>query len=608
MTADSSGGGVSVGEMLHDLARRDPSAKALTSFVTADAEGPTRSWTRAELAREVAGVAGSLVRVGLGSTDRMALLLPTIPEYHGMLWGGAGVCSVLPLNPLLRLDHIVHLLRSSETSTLAFPTESLDAGLWIIGREILQRIPELRPIEVGPGSEFGRMIEDHRFGEPPRRSGGEPAMLFHTGGTTGRPKLAVLTLANVMAAVTMLEPTLEYSASDTLVSSLPLFHIAGAVVVGLAPLLAGVHLILPARQGLRDRDVIQSFWRLLEKVDATVMSAVPTSLAALSQIPLDADLSALNFVLTGASPLAKETARRFTGLTGKPVHTGYGMTETAGVIAYTPRRVSASLTSVGPPVPGQELKIQPLSSRQNETGAGRVFVRGPNVFQGYLGEAQSPLDADGWLDTGDLGLIDDRGWLTLTGRSKDLIIRSGHNIDPVVIEEAASAHPLVSLAAAVGGIDPYAGEVPVLFVELKPNAQAEIVETELHALLASTITEPPARPREIYVLERLPLTAVGKVFKPSLRADAAARRLLQMLTARGVNDHVKLDVDVQPSGRLVVHIQASGISSDALTEISSEILLFDVDLVCNGLSWPGDQVVTGEVTNWPRPDAREAPR
>lgn len=589
-------GTVGIGELLVEQARRDPSAKALTAFTTPDPVGPIRSRTRIEFARDVIGVARSLERAGIGTTDRLALLLPTIPEYHSMLWGGASVCSVLPLNPLLRLDHVEHLLRSSETSTLAFPTESLDAGLWKVGQEILKRIPDLRALEIGTNSEFSRMVQEYASMEAPaRRLSVDPAILFHTGGTTGRPKLAVLTLANVVAAITMLEPVLEYSASDTLVSSFPLFHIAGAVVVGLAPLLAGAHLVMPAPQGLRDREVVKGFWRLLERTGATIMSAAPTSLAALSQVPVDGDLGELNFVLTGSSSLPAETARRFTNLTGKTIHTGYGMTETTGVIAYVPRRLEAMPATVGPPLPDQEIKIEPLSSSQNQSRSGRVIVRGPNVFQGYLGENVSPLDPDGWLDTGDLGFLDIRGWLTLTGRSKDLIIRGGHNIDPAVIEEAAAAHPLVSLAAAVGGIDAYAGEVPVLFVELKSRAQREIVLSELEALLARTIAEPPARPREIYAVERLPLTAVGKVFKPALRADAARRRLLEMLQARNMTaSNVALDISVEPSGRLSVSLQTRDVPAETLDEICREIRLFDVDLICNDMTRVDDQIVVEE--------------
>lgn len=579
-------GAISIGALLLDQARRAPAAKALTAFTTADPAGPTRTWTRAELAGDVIGVAGALARAGIGPADRLALLLPTIPEYHLMLWGGATVASVLPLNPLLRLDHIEYLLRASGTSALAFPAESLDAKLWATAKEVFRRFPKLKPIGIGPGSEFSEIVAAHASLEvPPRRSSAAPAIVFHTGGTTGRPKLAVLTLANIVAAVTMLGPALEFSPFDTVVSSFPLFHVAGAMVLGLAPLLAGAHLVMPAPPGLRDQEVVQNFWRLLEKVNATVLSGVPTALAALSQVPLDADLRALNFVLTGAAPLPTETARRFTSMTGKQVHMGYGMTETAGVIAYAPRRLDASPTSVGPPPPNLEIRIQSLSPTRLDPAAGLVMVRGPNVFQRYLGEEISPLDEDGWLDTGDLGFFDDKGWLTLTGRSKDLIIRGGHNIDPAVIEEAASAHAAVSLSAAVGGIDPYAGEVPVLFVELKPQANAETTLRELQALLAETISEPPARPREIYMIERLPLTAVGKVFKPALRVEAARYRLEPILeNRRAASNDIRLELDVSPSGRLTVDLRTSGLSDEAAMEVCREILTFDVALNWNGIS------------------------
>jgi fatty-acyl-CoA synthase len=173
-------------------------------------------------------------------------------------------------------------------------------------------------------------------------------------------------------------------------------------------------------------------------------------------------------------------------------------------------------------------------------------VRGPNVFPGYLraGDNDGIWLAPGWLNTGDLGWLDDDGFLHLTGRAKDLIIRGGHNIDPSMIEEALMKHPAVALAAAVGQPDEHAGELPVAYVTLKPGAEA-VADALLDAARA-LVRERAAVPVRIDVLERMPLTPIGKIAKPDLRMRAAARVMRERLARDGIDVHV----DVEPDARL----------------------------------------------------------
>jgi fatty-acyl-CoA synthase len=225
-------------------------------------------------------------------------------------------------------------------------------------------------------------------------------------------------------------------------------------------------------------------------------------------------------------------------VTGLQLHESFGMTETAGISTITPIGVSAPAGCVGFPVPHSQVRIVALdaqgaaSERELPRGeTGMVLFRSPNLFSGFVDPQDNAraFTADGWLDTGDLGWIDEQGRLNLAGRSKDLIIRSGHNIDPKVIEDALCAHPDVQLAAAVGAPDAYAGELPVTFVTLRPGASAS--EAELLDFAAVRVDEAPARPKRVSIVESMPMTNVGKIYKPQLRLLAAHDVVVQLVAA-----------------------------------------------------------------------------
>src|SRR5439155_27012616 len=204
---------------------------------------------------------------------------------------------------------------------------------------------------------------------------------------------------------------------------------------------------------------------------------------------------------------------------------------------------------------------------------GMVLFRSPNVFSGFLDPTDNAnaFTADGWLATGDLGWIDAQGRLNLTGRSKDLIIRSGHNIDPKVIEEALGAHPAVELCAAVGAPDAYAGELPVLFATLVPGASAS--EAELLTFAAQRVDEAAARPRSVTIIDSMPMTNVGKIYKPELRL-MAARAVIDALVAQacreaGLPDAARPQVRADAQRRTVIvvlDVHALGAQADALHE------------------------------------------
>ena len=251
-----------------------------------------------------------------------------------------------------------------------------------------------------------------------------------------------------------------------------------------------------------------------------------------------ADISSLRYCRTGAAPLSPELATRFERLFGLHVHESLGMTEMAGISTITPPGVVAPAGCVGFRLPYSQLRIVEIDDHgvatDREVPAGQqgmVVFKSPNLFSGFVDpqDNEGAFTADGWLASGDLGWLDDEGRLHLTGRSKDLIIRGGHNIDPRVIEDALAAHPAVQLCAAVGAPDAYAGELPVAFATLRPGALA--TEDELLAFTASRVDEGPARPKRVTIVERMPTTNVGKIYKPELRGLAAAQVVRDLVDA-----------------------------------------------------------------------------
>jgi len=546
---------------------------------------PATEPLRCSYAQLLAGIhqtANLLHRLGVRADDGVAVLMPAGLDYHLALWGGEAAAIVQPLNPLLSDEKLAALMRAGRVAALLAWGGDDDAGCWSKALRLRDAVPTLRtllrvappgvqadalpPLPAGAidfaaqralerddGLDSGRVI-----------AATDIAAYFHTGGTTGAPKLARHSHgAQVFTAWASVQLQ-GARADDVTINGYPLFHVAGVLPGSLAALSAGMTVVIPTPALFRNRAVIDNYWRLVERHRATVLSAVPTVLAALANVPIgDADISTLRFCRTGAAPLSPELAARFERLTGLHVHESLGMTEMAGISTITPPGVHAPAGCVGFRVPYAQLRIVALDAQGGATDddlppgqAGMVLFKSPNLFSGFVEAADNAraFTADGWLATGDLGWLDDEGRLHLTGRSKDLIIRSGHNIDPKVIEDALGAHPAVQLCAAVGAPDAYAGELPVAFATLRPDTA--VTEAELLAFTAARVDEAPARPKRIHLLDRLPQTNVGKIYKPELRALAAAAVVHELAGAlgreHGADAAAAMDVQVIGDQRLDV--------------------------------------------------------
>lgn len=524
---------------------------ALTFLRSADPADPPIRWSYAELLAGIHRTANMLHRLGVGPQDAVAVLLPGCLEYHLALWGGAAAGIAQPLNPMLVDEKLASMLRAAGARVLIAYGSDDESAIWSKALRLQALVPTLvavlrvaphdepketrRSTPLPPGVfDFSGLLEqepDDHLVSGRDISPTDIAAYFHTGGTTGSPKLARHSHAAQVFTAWACVQLQGLQSTDVAINGYPLFHVAGVLPASLASLSAGVEVIIPTPSLLRNKAVVANYWRLVEAHRATSLSAVPTVLAALANVPLDgADISSIACCRTGAAVLAPELAARFERLFGLHVHESLGMTEMAGISTVTPPGVIGPAGCVGFPVPYSQLRIVALDSdgdaadRDLPAGeAGMVLFKAPNVFSGFLDPADTAraFTGDGWLATGDLGWVDAEGRLNLVGRSKDLIIRSGHNIDPKTIEDALGAHPAVQLCAAVGAPDVYAGELPVVFATLRPGASAS--EAELLAFTAARVDEAPARPRAVVLIDVMPITNVGKIYKPQLRLAAACR-------------------------------------------------------------------------------------
>lgn len=571
---------------------------ALTFLRTGNpADAPIR-WSYAELLARLHQTANMLHTLGVGPGDAVAVLLPGCLEYHLALWGGEAAGIVQPLNPLLTDEKLVALMTAARAKVLIAYGSDSESGMWSKAMRLRGQVPTLTtvlrvaPHDEAPGAagalpEGVAEFDVLRAAQPDDRlvSGrdiapADIAAYFHTGGTTGAPKLARHSHgAQVFTAWASVQVA-GMNENGISINGYPLFHVAGVLPASLASLSAGMEVIIPTPSLLRNKEVLANYWKLVAKYRPTSLSAVPTILAALANVPLDgADISSITYCRTGAAVLSPELAARFERLFGLHVHESLGMTEMAGISTITPPGVDGPAGCVGFRLPYMQMRVVALDENGNASDRevapgeqGMVLFKSPNVFSGFVDPADNAkaFTADGWLATGDLGWIDSQERLNLTGRSKDLIIRSGHNIDPKTIEDALGAHPAVQLCAAVGAPDAYAGELPVIFATLVPGASA--TEEELLAFTAARVDEAPAKPKWVSVIETMPMTNVGKIYKPELRAMAArqvvAATVAEVCAELGVAEGARpvVKTDGESLVRVLIDGAAAGPLAAALQE------------------------------------------
>jgi len=557
-------------ELLARGAAIAPDMPALSFFVRTEDHARPVVWSHREWLARITQTANMLRRLGVQRGDVVAYILPNLPETHWTIWGAETAGIAFAINALLEPATMRELLVAANARWLVTQAPTAGDPLWdkvsrcatevaslrgVITVDALRHLPTAAamapqplPHRVGQLSvyDFGKLVaaspdEDLEFDAP---QVDDVASYFCTGGTTGRPKIAVRTHATETANAIQLAAVLGEGCmvpGRTMFCGLPLFHVNAQIGTGLAPWSRGGHVLLGTAQGFRAPGLIPQFWDIAARHRLVTLSGVPTIYASLLQVPrAGQDLSALRYALCGAAPMPVELFRRFETEIGVRILEGYGLTEAGCVSTLNPPDAPTRFGSIGLRMPWQEVRALALDDegrylRDAEVGeVGILAVRGPNLFAGYLEAEHNKglwIERPGadrtprrWLNTGDLGRVDGDGFCWLAGRKKELIIRGGHNVDPKTIEEPLHRHPAVALAAAVGYPDAHAGEVPIVYVQLRPGAQATSDELMAHAQRA--IGERAAWPKRIEIVEALPLTAVGKIFKPALtlRAIESAAR------------------------------------------------------------------------------------
>ncbi|MCT4373453.1 acyl-CoA synthetase [Yangia mangrovi] len=575
---------------LAQTAARFGERPALSFQLLSGAKDPAETLSWSQLEARVSQAANLFRSLGIEEGDVVAMVLPNCTEALLTFLGGAIAGTVAPINPLLEPEQIAALLRETGARVVvtlkSFPKTDIAQKLaeacrhapgvvtvlevdlnryltppkrWLVPL-LRPKLPRTHHADIKCfNAELGRQPTGLTFAPS---SSDRVAAFFHTGGTTGMPKVAQHRISGMLYNG-WLGSRLLFRETDNVMCPLPLFHVFATEVVIMSAIASGAHVILPTPAGYRGEGVFDNFWKLCERWKVTFMITVPTAVSALMQRKVDADISTMRYAFSGSAPMPVELFRRFEEVAGLSICEGYGLTEATCLVSVNPPDGVKKIGSVGFPLPYSEVKIV----RQTASGPrecptdeiGEICVSNPGVTPGGTytdADRNRDLYHEGrFLRTGDLGRIDADGYLWITGRAKDVIIRGGHNIDPAEIEDALLTHPSVAVAAAIGQPDAHAGELPCAYVELVAGAM--ITEEELLKHAQVHIHERAAWPKHLEILPELPKTGIGKVFKPDLRKRAITRVYDAALEGQGLGARVAEVCDDKRRG-LVAKLSRSG--------------------------------------------------
>ncbi len=569
-------------EALQIGARHNPSAPAIQFLTRCEPDEQPLVISHAQFLGRVTQSANLFHSLGVGPNDVVSLLLPLIPQSFYALFGAEAAGIANPVNPLLEPHQLAEILNAAQTKVLVAFGPAAGSDIWDKVMRIRHLVPSLMAIVVAGGDSvdtatggapvisFDAVIDSFpadRLTSGRQIGRHDIAAYFHTGGTTGTPKLVRHTHQNQVYQAWVCNVMLNAGPGRAMLFGLPLYHVGGALTQGLSTLAAGGSVVVLSASGWRNMTAIKNVWKLVSRFQCPVFGGVPTVLAAAAGIPWEGvDLACINAFSGGGSGIPVAVGEKFQSHFKRPVLEVYGMTETASVhtISFLDRPVR--LGTVGHAVPYSQVRVVRIDADGKFAGncaaheIGVVAMAGPGVFTGYLNAIHNvnAFVEPGWVNSGDLGRLDDDGYLWITGRAKDLIIRGGHNIDPMPIEEALYQHPAVALAAVVGQPDAYAGELPLAYVQLKPGIAC--TSAELHDWVRVRTPERAAIPVQVLVIDAIPLTGVGKVFKPQLRWQATQvvfDGLLAPLAADGPG--VKVTVGADGTHGTLAHVHLTGL-------------------------------------------------
>ena len=576
--------------LLSNTASKFPNHNAISYQLFSGAKDHAETLNWSQLRGQVGRAANLFRSLGVGPTDVVAYVLPNCNETVITLLGGAVAGIANPINPLLEPEQIGSILRETNAKVVVtlrpFPKTDV-AQKTAKAVKLAPNVKHVLEVDlcryltapkswivplIRPKMDADNQAKYQNFNtaiskQPTELTFDDPqedrvAFYFHTGGTTGMPKVAQHKYSG-MIYNGWIGHTLLYTEEDNIMCPLPLFHVFACHVILMAAVTSGAHVVFPTPQGYRGEGVFDNFWKLVERWKITFIITVPTAISAKMQRPIDADISTVKTAFSGSAPLPVELFNRFEKATGITLVEGYGLTEATCLVSCNPVDGEKKIGSIGITFPYTDVKIikgtdgGPVEAGVDEIG--EICISNPGVYAGNTyTEADKNKDLyyfDTYLRTGDLGRIDSDSYLWITGRAKDLIIRGGHNIDPAEIEEALLGHEAVAFAGAIGQPDAHAGEVPCAFVELVGGAS--VTEEELLNFCKDRVQERAAQPKHMTIMQELPKTAVGKIFKPDLRKMAITRIFNETLEAANSPARVESVTDDSKRG-LVAQVAMNG--------------------------------------------------
>ena len=544
-------GGRDVNAFIREVADADSNARALSYWPSGRATDTNSvHFTRGDLVRGADSFAAQLNALGIVHRDVVASLLTNGPGTIAAGLGSMAVATLAPVNIYLDVTQVKYLLTECGASAVLIPRDvPAELSATFLSLREMCRGSRLHLIEIDTAT---TAITADTASPSPARGMSDHTALFHTGGTTGLPKFVPLTAANLASGAIISQFAYGYSETDSVLCAMPMFHVGGLFACSLYPLASGAQVNILGPLGYRGDGVIAALPDTIARLDISVAIGPPTVMAQLaSNPPVPDPARKLRLFVNGAAALPRILGTRLNASTGVPVVEPWGLTEATLAVTSGPRDGAIKQGSVGLALPYCGVKAVRTDVDGCETGdcdideIGVLAISGPMVFDGYLNRAtqDQPFFKDGWLDTGDLGRVDADGFVWVTGRAKELIKRGGHGIDPGMIEDALLAHETVALAAAIGKPDAYAGEIPIAYVQPRPGAVIDV--QALTDFARTRIPERAAIPKEIVVIDKLPLTAIGKVHKQTLRLDMT-RRVAEEITRGIAGTDAKLSVVTEP--------------------------------------------------------------
>ncbi|HSW20767.1 MAG TPA: AMP-binding protein [Ramlibacter sp.] len=568
-------------------AMADPGKAAIVQLDGADPLSTPRTVSYAQLLRGIELAACLFVQAAGDATPVVSLICPLVPEALIATWAAETVGVGNPINPFLDVGAVATIMNRIGTNVLVVGSAQFGPGSWSKLQEIVAAVPSLRRVlvlgEQAPDAQsFERAltrIDVAGFRALKLRDGAADAIYMPTGGTTGAPKLVRHSQERQLVDAWLMGALNGPSPDEVVGHGMPNFHVGGLVAIALRAVIFGQTLVTLTADGFRNPAIVPKFWQIAKRFGITNVIATPTTAAALLAAPdASSDGHRIHTLGCGGSTIPVELLHAFHQRFGIWLREVWGMTELHGVTTGHPNDgAMPTVGSVGRAFAFHEVRAALLDGhsyvRDAQPGErGILIVRGACVGEGYVDERQNeelfvvngPGDAV-WANTGDIGAVDAAGNVWVFGREKDLIVRGGNKIDPRVIEEALQKHPAVQLSAAVGRPDARRGEMPVVYVQLKAGAEA--TAAELLAFCAEHIAEKAAVPVEATVLPLMPMTAVGKIAKPTLRSDAM-KKAAAVAAGEVAGDGAVLGVAVDDqAGRptAVVRVRAPRARHEALT-------------------------------------------